>query len=73
MKLKYTPSFLVSSKIPNELYAEVQKIASEQSAVKNRTVTPEEIVREACKYFSALCVHTHSSVTRNLTAERAKR
>lgn len=73
MRAKYTPSFLVSSKIPTELYAEVQKIAVEQSAAEKRTVTPEEVYRKAVKFYSARCVHTHSPVRRERKAARAKR
>ena len=73
MSANYTPSFLVSSKIPKELYAEVKKIAIEQSAAAGRTVTPEEVFREAIKFYSARCVHTHSRAKRKRTAARAKR
>ena len=73
MSANYTPSFLVSSKIPKELYAEVKKIAIEQSAAAGRTVTPEEVFREAIKFYSAQCVHTHSCAKRKRTAARAKR
>lgn len=73
MRAKYTPSFLVSSKIPTELYAEVQKIAVEQSAAEKRTVTPEEVYRKAIKFYSARCVHTHLPVRRERKAARAKR
>lgn len=73
MKSNYTPSFLVSTKIPKELYAEVERIAAEQSTATGRTVTPEEVYRKAVKFYSARCVHTHSSVRRERKAARAKR
>ena len=73
MKPKYTPSFLVSTKIPRELYAEVERIAAEQSTATGRTVTPEEVYRKAVKFYSARCVHTHSRPGRVRTAVRAMR
>ena len=71
MSAKYTPSFLVSSKIPTELYAEVEKIAKQESAASKRTVTPEDVFRRAVKFYSAQCVHTHSARRRQRGLRRA--
>ena len=61
MRAKYSPSFLVSAEIPEELFKEVEEIAKKESAARGRTVTPEDVFRKAVKFYSARCVHTHST------------
>ena len=70
MSAKYTPSFLVSAEIPEELFDEVKEIAKKETAARGRTVTPEDVFRKAVKFYSARCVHTHP--TRRRASRTAK-
>lgn len=66
MSATYTPSFLVSESVTDETYAEVEKIAKELSAELKREVTPEEVIKQAIKFYSTQCVHTHSAKTKKI-------
>lgn len=66
MSATYTPSFLVSESVSDETYAEVEKIAKELSAELKREVTPEEVIKQAIKFYSTQCVHTHSAKAKRI-------
>ena len=62
MKAKYRPSFLVSTKVTNKSYDELNMIAVSES------VPVEVIIRRAIKFYSRKCVHTHRRAARKRAA-----
>ena len=52
IKSQYTPSFLVSTEVPEELYEQLNNFAAAKG------LSEEQVYRKALKFFVARCVHT---------------
>ena len=62
----YKPSFLIAAEVPGEQHAQLEQYA------KQHGVSEEQVYRQAIKFFSSRCVHTHKRSSRRRAIKSAR-